>query len=67
MTDTELGKNLRKARNKSNLTQEQVAKKTGINVNFYARIERGEANASLETMKAVLKVLKIKSSEVFPF
>ena len=67
MTDTELGKNLRKARNKSHLTQQEMAEKAGINVNFYARIERGEVNASLETMKTILKVLKIKSSEVFPF
>jgi len=67
VTDTELGKNLRKARNKSHLTQQEMAEKAGINVNFYARIERGEVNASLETMKTILKVLKIKSSEVFPF
>ena len=67
MTDTELGKNLKKARNKSNLTQEQVAEKAGINVNFYARIERGEVNASLDTLKTILKILKVKSSEVFPF
>ncbi len=67
MTDIELGKNLKKARNNANLTQAQVAEKVGIHVNFYARIERGEADASLETMKEILKALKIKSSEVFPF
>ena len=67
MTDAKLGKNLKKARNSAHLTQVQVAEKVGINVNFYARIERGEVNASLETIKAILKVLKIKSSEVFPF
>jgi transcriptional regulator with XRE-family HTH domain len=67
MTDIELGKNLKKARNNTHLTQAQVAEKVGIHVNFYARIERGETDASLETMKAILKALKIKSSEVFPF
>lgn len=67
MTDIELGKNLKKARNNAHLTQAQVAEDVGIHVNFYARIERGEVDASLETMKAILKALKIKSSEVFPF
>ena len=67
MIDTKLGKNLKKARNNEHLTQAQVAEKAGINVNFYARIERGEVNASLETIKVILKVLRIKSSEVFPF
>ena len=67
MTNTKLGKNLKKARNNAHLTQAQLAEKVGIHVNFYARIERGEADASLETMKTILKILKIKSSEVFPF
>ncbi len=67
MTDTKLGKNLKKARNNAHLTQAQVAEKVGVHVNFYARIERGEVDGSLETLKAILKVLKIKSSEVFPF
>jgi len=67
MTDIEIGKNLRKARKKSNLTQVQLAEKSGINVNYYARIERGEVDASLNTLKTILKILKVKSSEVFPF
>lgn len=65
MTDTKLGKNLREARNKTHLTQAQVAEKAGIHVNFYARIERGEVDPSLDTLKTILKTLKIKSTEVF--
>lgn len=65
MTDTKLGKNLREARNKTHLTQAQVAEKAGIHVNFYARIERGEVDPSLDTLKTILKILKIKSTEVF--
>ena len=32
----------KEAREKSGLTQAEVAKKAGIHVNYYARIERGE-------------------------
>lgn len=32
----------KEARGKSGLTQAEVAKKAGIHVNYYARIERGE-------------------------
>lgn len=63
----QIGKNIKKARNKSGLTQADVATKAGIHVNYYARIERGETGASLDTIKVILKILKVKSSEVFPF
>jgi transcriptional regulator with XRE-family HTH domain len=37
-----IAKIFREAREKSGLTQAEVAKKAGIHVNYYARIERGE-------------------------
>lgn len=63
----EIGKNIKKAREKLGLTQAEVAEKAGINVNYYARIERGEARASYDTLKAVFKTLQVKSSDIFPF
>lgn len=54
-------KKLKKAREELGLTQAQVAEKVGIYVNHYARIERGEVNPSYDTLKAILKVLKINS------
>lgn len=67
MTDIQIGENLKKSRKKINLTQAEVADKAGINVNFYARLERGEVTASLNTLKVLLKILKVKSKDILPF
>ncbi len=61
------GQNLRLARKKADLTQQQVAEKAKLHTNYYARIERGEENPSYEVLEKIVKSLKIKSSEVFPF
>ncbi len=63
----EIGKNIKKAREKIGFTQLEVATKAGINVNYYARIERGEARASTDALKEIVRVLKVKSSDIFPF
>ena len=42
----QIGKKLKEAREKKGLTQAQVAEKVGVHVNYFARIERGEASAS---------------------
>ncbi len=63
-----LGKNIKKARKKAGLTQEQVAEKAGITSNYYSMIERGEVeNPGSKVMTEIAKVLKLKSSDVFPF
>lgn len=56
----QLGKNLKKARLKTKMTQQNVADKAGITVNYYAMIERGEVNPSLEKMRSIAKALKLK-------
>lgn len=63
----QIGKNLKKARNKAGLTQAQVAEKADIHVNYYARLERGEENPSVEVLQSVAKALKVKSSDLLPF
>jgi len=62
-----LGENIRKVRTKADWTQQQVADRAGMHVNYYARIERGEENPSFETLEKIMKALKIKSKEVMPF
>lgn len=52
--------NFKKARKNLGLTQEQVANKVGITPNSYARIERGDAKPSYDTLKAICKVLKLE-------
>ena len=63
----EIGRRLKKAREKRNLTQADVATKAGLNTNYYACIERGEVNASVEKLHNIIKVLRIKSSDILPF
>jgi DNA-binding XRE family transcriptional regulator len=63
----EVGKKLKEARESKNLTQSDLAKKADINVNYYARIERGEENPSLEVLQKLFKALNIKSSDILPF
>lgn len=62
----ELSDKLKKARGKLGLTQEEVAKKTGISGNYYAKIERGEINITIKKLSKIIKVLKIDPSEIFP-
>lgn len=62
-----IGRKLREAREKQHLTQVEVAKKADVSTNHYAQIERGEANASIETLENILKALNVKSSKILPF
>lgn len=60
------GNQLKERREKLGLTQAQLAVKAKINANFYARVERGEANLAYVKMDRVLKVLGIESSLDMP-
>ena len=62
-----IGRRLREVREKQHLTQSDVAEKVKISTNHYAQIERGEANASIETFENILKALTVKSSKILPF
>lgn len=61
------GTNLKKARVQASMTQKEIAEKSGLHVNFIARIERGEENPTYETIERIVKALKIKSSDILPF
>jgi transcriptional regulator with XRE-family HTH domain len=56
----ELGEKFKKARETLGLTQLAIAEKTGMHVNYYARIERGEINTSYEKLHKIAQVLKLK-------
>lgn len=66
-TQGQLGKNIKKIREKLGFTQAQVAEKAGVHTNYFARVERGEENPSYEVLEAIAKALKVKSSEILPF
>lgn len=59
-----LGEKIRKVREKARLTQAEVADKAGINVSYYAQIERGEVNLSIDKLQSIAKVLKIRSLDI---
>ena len=62
-----IGKKIKEAREALNLTQNDLAAKAGVNVNYFAMIERGEVNFSFDKLLRIIKALKIKSSQILPF
>ncbi len=66
-TRLEIATKLKKIRLQKHLKQVDVAQKAGINSNYYAKVERGEAVPSVITLKKVFGALGVKSSEVLSF
>lgn len=62
-----MGQKLKQIRENKKMTQADVAAKANITINYYARIERGEENPSLEVLKGLTTALKVKSSNFLPF
>ncbi len=57
----EVGKKIKAARLKAKLTQAEVANKADIGTNYFAQIERGEVNPSLEKLHKISEVLGIRA------
>lgn len=57
-----LTKLLKEAREKSKLTQAQVADKSDMHVQYYAGIEQGRVNTSWDKLYKIFLVLKINLS-----
>ncbi len=64
---SKIGRKLRKARLDQEMTQADVAIKAEISTNYYARIERGEVNPSIDVFEDIVKALKVKSSNIIDF
>ena len=62
-----IGKNIRRMREKQGRTQEDVSSEAGIEMSYYSKVERGEANPSLEIIFMVIRALHTKSSSILPF
>ena len=58
-SEEEIGKKIKEIRQKSEMTQLEVAEKAGIHVNYYARIERGEIVPSWKILDKLAKILKV--------
>lgn len=62
-----IGKRMKKVRKEQKRTQVHVADEAGIDSSYYAKVERGEANPSLEVLNAIVKALHVSSSEILSF
>ena len=54
-----LGENLREARKKLELTQEQVAERSGVQAGEISRIEAGKRDPQISTVLKLAKALEI--------
>lgn len=66
-TARQIASKLKQIRLQKGMTQSQVAEKAGVNVNLYARIERGEVTPSIPTLKKLAKALGVKSEAILQF
>lgn len=60
----QLGERVRLHRQKSALSQEQLADLASLHRTYVGSIERGERNVSLENIVAISRALKITPSEL---
>lgn len=61
----EFGKRLRELRLSQNLTQEDLAEKSGLHKNYIGMVERGERNPSLVNLKILADSFNLNLSELF--
>jgi transcriptional regulator with XRE-family HTH domain len=55
-----IANNIKRIRLEKNLMQEDVAKKAGLNANFYAKVERGKSKPSAVTITKIVRALGVK-------
>lgn len=59
-----IGSNIRKYRKLNNLTQEALAEKLHLGTQYYAQLERGERNFTIEKIIQVCDVLQINIQDI---
>lgn len=64
MNYSSLGKNIKLARKKVHMTQEELAERVDISTVFVSQIENANRKASLETVYKISKVLNISMDEL---
>lgn len=63
----QLGKRMNQVRKTAKLTQERLAEKTGLSVEYISRLERGIAQPSLKTLTLMAKCLNVAVKDFFDF
>lgn len=69
MTDLakQLGKRIKQIRKAARLTQERLAEKAGLSVEYISRIERGVGRPSFKTLATLAKVFNVSVKDFFDF
>lgn len=60
-----LGHKIKEIRKKRGMTQEELAWKSGISLNFIGQIERGQKQPSIKTLKKISDMLEVAPSVFF--
>jgi len=60
-----IGERLRAYRNRAGLSQDEVAEKAGVHPTYVGQLERGEKNATLESVEKVARALNLPFEVLF--
>lgn len=60
-----LGQRIRSHRTKKGLSQEKLAEKAGCHPTYIGQIERGEKNATIESIEKIASALNLSLSKLF--
>jgi transcriptional regulator with XRE-family HTH domain len=63
----QLGKRIKQIRKVARLTQESLAEKAGLSVEYISRLERGLSQPSFKTLEALAKSLNVNAKDFFDF
>ncbi len=61
----QIGNNIRAERSRARLTQEKLAEMISINEKNLGRIERGQSNAKITNIIAIMKALNIPFDQLY--
>lgn len=61
------GKRIKQIRKAAKLTQESLAEKTGLSVEYISRLERGVSQPSFKTLELLVKSLNVNAKDFFDF
>ena len=62
---TRFGKAVRRRRRELDISQEELAERSGLHRTYISSVERGERNPTLESIEQFAKALNIKVSDLF--
>lgn len=65
MIQIEFGKRIKSLRNETGLSQEKFALKIGMDRTYYASVESGKRNISLQNIEKIAKGFELSISELF--